>query len=405
MTVTNFDIAILGGGAAGLSSAISAAKASRENNKKISIAIFESKNKIGQSILKTGNGRCNFSNERLYNDGYLEYTNNKFVNKVFSSADKKCKENNIFKIETNEQDIPAAFKMFEEIGLSCQIDNDGKMFPFSGKASSVLDVLRFEIQELGIKIFTGHEVAKISDKNNNIDIKFKNGKLVKANKIIIASGSCLSFLSNIQKYQFTKVLGPVKTETKYISNLDGIRTYAKVSICDKHSAVCMEEYGEVLFRKYGLSGICIFNLSRFVNKKVNQQINIDFSPEVNTGELTKILQKRYKRIQNNGQNKITAERLLAGMCLPQIAKSLCKFANIENQNIARNDLSSLAKAIKTFNVKVKSIGDESQCQVSRGGIAVQDINAATMQIKKSPNIFVAGEAIDVDGPCGGYNLH
>ena len=188
--------------------------------------------------------------------------------------------------------MPAAFNMFEDLGLSCQIDAEGKIFPFTGKASSVVDVLRFAIEALNVQVFTNHKCINFNeDKSGHFEIDFEGDKSYFSKTLIVTAGSNLIKNSgkNIRFNEFKKVLGPIKTDTKHISNLDGIRVLAKVSICDRHSVVCSEEFGEILFRKYGVSGICIFNLSRFVKENEEQYISIDFSPETNVDELSKIL--------------------------------------------------------------------------------------------------------------------
>ena len=146
---SQIDIAIIGGGAAGLSAGIAAAKLSKIKNNTKQIEIFEAQNKIGKSILKTGNGRCNFSNYFIDETKGNLYNNPNFCNKIMESS---LKIANCYKLFGENKEISAAMQMFDNLGLSCYYDEDGKLFPYTNKASSVVDVLRFELEDLKVKI-------------------------------------------------------------------------------------------------------------------------------------------------------------------------------------------------------------------------------------------------------------
>lgn len=297
--------AIVGGGPAGLAAAITAARA-RQN-----VTIFEKSDKLGKTILKTGNGRCNFSN---INIDINKYNNPKLAASVLNKVD--------------------VYKFFDSLGLAVYVDNEGKMYPYTRKASTVVDVLIREIKKLNIKI----------ELNSTLKGKF--------DKVIIATGG-----------KSKNVLGPIKTNNEITKKLDGIRVHAKCSVGN------ISETGELLFRKYGVSGICIFNLSRYLGK----ELHIDFFPEFTKDQLENYISK-----QPYGK----PEDILAGIMLPKISKTLFK---------EKIDINKL----KDFKLHIKGIGDTKQCQVCRGGVPY---------LRKDNN-FYAGEAVDVDGPCGGYNLH
>lgn len=398
------DVAIIGGGASGMAAAITAAKISIIKNNKTKIAIYESSEKIGKSILKTGNGRCNFSNYFINENKGSLYNNKKFCNTVFNSCDEVVNKNKIF---GSNEEISAPMQMFEDLGLACYCDDEGKMFPYTNKASSVVDVLKYEINDLEIDVYNNSKFINLKkEKNSNFyKLFFEEEKIVYAKKIIFAVGheklSNKLFFKN--SVSFNKILGPIKTDTKYLRNLDGIKVHVKASIYNSEENELSSETGELLFRKYGISGICVFNLSRFLFGK-NQKIEIDFAPEDEFDNLLTTIKFRYNKFKMNN-NIISAERLFAGMILPQIIKNLCDFAKVDKNNVKNENLKTLCSAIKSFKLKAYGIADEKQCQVCRGGIKTSALDQATMALKECSDIYFVGEAVDVDGPCGGYNLH
>ncbi|MDO5328736.1 MAG: FAD-dependent oxidoreductase [Coriobacteriia bacterium] len=353
MTVHNNDIAIIGGGASGLAAAIVAVERGRN------VTIFESDDDIGHSILKTGNGRCNYSKLNINSN---KYYNNKFVEKVFSQVSPK--------------DV---WKFFEDLGLLTYIDDEGRMFPYTKKASTIVDILKTRIQSLNINVITKTQI------NNLEEIK---GKF---NKVIICCGKHLDKLAN--DVHFQKLLCPIMTEEKQTKKLDGIKVQAKCSLVNSNNNVITSETGEILFREYGLSGICIFNLSRYVEK--NQKIEIDFFPHDTKKELITLLQNKFKTFN---QKEVLTSHLLNGILLPKISNTI-----FNNKTTKFNEISSTINKLKKYQLTVKALNPESQYQICRGGIKPALISHKTLKFKE--NIYVTGEAIDVDGPCGGYNLH
>lgn len=404
-----FDIAIIGGGPAGLSAAITSAKFSRMKNKNFRIAIFESENKLGKTILKTGNGRCNFSNYYINENKAENYYHERFCNKVFDSCEKIVNAENIFEKNLQNDDVSPALQMFEYLGLACYCDEDGKMFPYTNKATSVVDVLNYEILEQGIKVFNNEKFInyKFDSKSKDFILNFESGKSFNAKKIIFTVGSekLTKKLFKDSFIEYKKLLGPIKTSEKFIKNLDGIKARVRCSICDKNNKEYISEIGEILFRKYGVSGICVFNLSRFLNSKTKQKIIIDFAPEDSLEDLRAVVKNRYKLITKKTNKEVDAKRLFAGMLLPEIVQNICDYSKVNSNNVRTSDIDKICRSIKHFDLDVKDIGDEKQCQICRGGISVEDIDAKTMEYRKSKNIYFAGEVVDVDGPCGGYNLH
>lgn len=399
------DIAIIGGGPAGLSAAVTAAKKAKAKNQKIKIAIFEEKDDIGKSILATGNGRCNFSNYYAEKNNAKQYFNSRFVNKVFSSVNTKLADYGLFFDDEEAQTDSAVYQMFDYLSMSCHINEDGWMFPFTKKASTVVSVFKYELKDLNVKIYTGYKLNKFQKNNDNSFLLYFDDKTqIKSKKVILCAGGNKVFndLGLLYKPEI-KILGPIKTDVKYLKALDGIRVTAKATLKDSNQNILHQEEGEILFRKYGLSGIVIFNLSRFLYD-ANLYISIDFCPENTKEELYSLIMDMYEKKSEN-KDYIDAKRLLSGMMLPEIIDNICDYANIKDRKIQVYNVMELTEAIKDFQIKVKGLQDKKQCQVSRGGVSLECLDAGSLQCCKQKGLYCAGEILDVDGPCGGFNLH
>lgn len=348
------DIAIIGGGASGLAAAVSAYNFAQLKNKKSKIVIFEKSDKIGKPILKTGNGRCNFSNYFANTEKIKEYKNAKFCSRVFMATQSKLKENQIFNYYQDGQQIAPAFQMFEDLGLACSLEEDGRMYPYTGKASSVVEVFDYAIKEKNISVKTEHELIDVVSENP-YKLTFANNRNYFAKKIIICVGGG-TFSKRIVGKNFIprrKVLGAIKTNTKYIKKLDGIRAQVVCSLLDSKNKTLIQETGEALFRKYGLSGICVFNLSRYLKDNSGQKISIDFAADETFESLYETLTYRFEKWQKGGF--VNVQRLLAGMMLPELSQSVACFAGIDPNKVTLGDLKNLAIALKCFMVEAYSI--------------------------------------------------
>ena len=164
------------------------------------------------------------------------------------------------------------------------------------------------------------------------------------------------------------------------------------------------ERGEVMFRDYGVSGVAVFNLSRLA--RPGDTLAVDFLPDIPPQQMEHFLLARRKRMQRCLGAAPTCERFLSGLLLPAVAGVLLRRVGLAPAaEFAKTDAANLATALKGFALTVEGIGDERQCQVRRGGFPVGAFNPETCESKAHPGLFVVGEALDVDAPCGGYNLH
>lgn len=406
-----YDVIVVGGGAAGLAAAISAASVSPC----LSVAIFEADERVGRSILATGNGRCNFSNAHISPE---VYRNAPFVGEVFAALERvapwgQVVENGSAPGSENgsatggEKNAVLAF--FSWLGLMWREEAQGRLFPVTGKASTVLDVLRAAVRALGVQECCNARVQSIEPPRapgKPYTLRLADGVFARAQAVVCAVGGVVARQLLPTDLVYTApvpVLGPLRTETSDIRGLDNIRVRCNVSL-ERDKTVIARESGEVLFRKYGLSGIAIFNVSR--HAQPGDVVALDLFPALSENQLVEHLFERARVFAAVSGRAATCEDALRGMVLPLVAESLCKVFDLKLEDEATSDaIHRIACLAKRFKVKVQGVGDAKQCQVHRGGFACEGFNAQTLECREYAGLFAAGEMLDVDAPCGGYNLH
>lgn len=398
-------ITIIGGGASGLIAAISAAKVLKQKNlNNIEIIILERMDRVGKKLLATGNGKCNITNINA-EIKYYHSENIEFVKQIFNKVN--CKD---------------VIKFFEDIGLMCRIEKDGKVYPYSNQASSVLDILRLEIQNLGIKTICNFEVDKVYTQNNDFVIVDKNGTEQFTSKLIVSTGgkAYSNLGSNGSGYKLFKALEhnlidtfpslvQIKSDSQFIKALDGIKVFGEASI-NINNKVVKKEKGEILFTDYGLSGIAIMQLSRIVSEyflkssKNNIAVTLDIMPEYSEQAIISLIQKR---VVNQGWK--TLEDFLTGIINKRVAQMILKSANISPlsrlaETLTRQEIINIAKFIKGWTFQITGTMPFRNAQVTAGGVDTKYFNSSNLESRLVKNLYATGELLDVDGDCGGYNL-
>lgn len=415
-------LAIIGGGAAGLAAAISAMReAKRELNQScgnvdesseglpdripFDVVLYEADERVGRSILATGNGRCNFSNAHI--DAAV-YHHAKFVEAALHEL-ANWRGSQGCELESRKLEGDPVCEFFESLGLVWREESEGRLYPLANKASSVLDVLRTQADRAGVRMHCSQRVVRIDPSQHAgecFHIHFDNGEVVPAEAVIVAVGGVPArglMPSAIACAKPRAVLGPLCTDVAPIRKLNNIRVRCTVSLVEPGGRVKARERGEVLFRDYGVSGIAVFNLSRFAQP--GDMLCIDFLPHIPADTSERFMAERYKCIALD-VNKPTGEDLLRGMVLPAVADAVLRAAGLKpNRALTKRDIPLLAHVLKAFSLEVRGIGDARQCQVHRGGADVAAFDPCTMEAHRVPGFYVVGEALDVDAPCGGYNLH
>lgn len=380
-------IAVIGGGASGLIAAIAAAEDSDNQ-----ITVYESGDRVGRKILATGNGRCNMTNINADIENY-HGKNPKFILGA---------RNKFWVNETLE--------FFSDLGIEVNVEEDGKVYPYSNQASAVLDILRFKIDELdNIKIINSFEVKSVSKTKECFNIVSYDGRKEKADKIIVATGgkAAPNLGSKGVGYEILKSFGhkitslspslvQIKTETDVVKKLKGIKLDAEVTLGDN------SEFGEVLFTEYGLSGPAVFSLSSRLGD--NKVISLDIMSKYSYEQLyERILQRIALR------PKITLENFFVGMFNKRVGQALVKSVGIEPLSryaltLNEKEISRICFAIKKWDFKVTGTMSWNNAQVTKGGAVTGEFNPNTMESKLVNGLFASGEVLDIDGDCGGYNL-
>ena len=387
-----YDTIIIGGGAAGMMAGIFAAR------KGIKVCIVEHMDRVGKKILSTGNGKCNITNMDMTYDKYYDLSQEDF-NKVIGNF--------------IPSDITAFFK---ELGL-LTINKNGYIYPHSEQASTVLDFLRNELDRLGVHIYCDAKKAKITHKE--IYIVSFNQTTITSNKLILACGSkCAPKTgSDGSGYTYAKQFGHKVLAVKpalvqlickenFYKELQGVRCNAKVTLINNNK-IEAEEEGELQLTGYGISGILVFQISRIIKKmldsKEHPSISIDFAKDITHKELKTFLNYVINRYPN-----IELSQALSGVLNKKLAIVICKECNLKPSlkcnNVTSENITFIVSKIKDFRVIPTDTNGFDNAQVCSGGVSVQEINFDTMESKLVKGLYFAGEIIDVDGKCGGYNL-
>lgn len=389
----NFDAVIVGGGASGLMCAISA----KQKNKNISVAIIEKNDRVGKKLLSTGNGRCNLTHSDITVEKYCG-SFKKQSNAVFEKYDTK-----------------RLLDIFKKLGLLTFCDNEGRYYPICKQASAVLDVLRFACERLNVEIFCGENIKSIKRNNGCFSVKTDENEFI-SKKLVIANGSkaapklggnssSADYLKNLGHtfVPFSPALCPVKVKSDVIKSLKGIRAAAKAVLFDKNGKTVKEEVGEVQFSDNSLSGICIFNLSLYTKK--DYLISLDLLPDISVTELKSLIYNNKNLFSN-----LTIDNLLTGIFQKRLGQAVLKESKIADFSrkccsLAESEIEKIVRTIKDLRFTVIENCGFEQAQCALGGVCGREIDENTMQSKIVKNLYVCGEAIDLCGECGGYNLH
>ena len=395
-------VAIVGGGASGLVAAIAVSERARELGCPVCVNVYEKDDRVGRSILVTGNGRCNFSNAKLW---LPEYHNADFVKQAYA-----C-----FEDEPHDQGRHVV-DFLESCGLAWREEPDGRRYPLANKASVVVDVLRASAARLGVHERCESLVKRVElprEQGKRYTLRMKDGVLERADAVVVAcGGKALSSLEveGLQKEPLHPVLGPLRVsdaDIPFVRELDNIRVRGVAALWrerDGELELAASEKGEVLFRKYGVSGICVFNLSRLAQP--GDVLSVSFLSSMDVERAECYLRMRRDDLRERFGMGLSTDELLRGLVLPRVADALMKRGGIDPDAPCDDDvLELLVWLLVRCKFTIAGIGDPDVCQVHRGGLLVDQFDPSTMAAYGIAGLYATGEALDVDGPCGGYNLH
>lgn len=397
-------IFIIGGGASGMAAAFWAARAGAD------VTILEHMDKVGKKLLSTGNGRCNLTN------GYM-------AGQCFRSDEPD------FPMKVIERfGFQDTIKWFSQMGLEVK-ERQGYYYPVSDQASAVLDVLRMSLNELGVKVLCGFSVTSIKRTPDGIwQIAGTSGKresgqttkeILYGNCVILAAGSkaAPSTGSDGSGYELAKSLGhrvirplpalvQLRCQGNYYKQLAGVRTDAMLTLYaeDREEA---KERGELQLTDYGLSGIPVFQISRYASKALEAKkkvvVKTDFFPDRTPEETRRFLDKRKKRFPERACGDF-----LTGLLNKKLSLVLLKLSGIRLgepcSSITRGQMDILCRQLKGYQALVQSVNPFSNAQVCCGGVDTREMNPETLESRIQKGLYITGELLDVDGICGGYNL-
>ena len=375
-------VSIVGGGAAGLSAAIAAARLGA------GVTLLEAGARVGKKILVSGNGRCNLTN---LSASPSAFNHPDFVGPVLEAY--PCEGIRSF---------------FGAMGLLTNAEEEGRVYPATNFAGSVLDVLRLECEHLGVEVRCGFEVASISKTtgSSGFEVSARGSETVRADSVVVTTGGGGSLLAELghESVGTVPVLGPIRTDTEPIRGLSGVRVKCAATLLVGADGVTggtavATERGELLFRDYGVSGIMVFDLSRHLEEGCI--ISIDLFPDIAAQELEAVLAQRCATLSWR-----SAETFFTGMLHDRVARAVVRAAGIDPHTSAEVlPQARLAALLKGFRLRVTGMGDAAQAQVTRGGASVEAFDPGTMGSRLVDGLFAAGEVLDIDGRSGGYNLH
>lgn len=379
------NVNVIGAGASGLVAAVIAKEKGDE------VTLLEKENKVGRKLLMTGNGHCNMAHVGIVPEDYYDDSDpsNSFLRSVL--------EEYSFKKFTN---------FFKKIGVITK-NEDGYIYPSSMQATTVVNALRNYAEQIGVKIKTNNEVKGIECKENKYFVDC--GYIYECEKLIVASGglsytnidSPKNVLASLEKLGLEiSNLEPALTALISESNItkaSGVRVNAKIKLFDGDNYV-VEEYGQVQITDYGISGIPVFNISRFV--KTGNEIHFDFVNDTDKEDLIKDLEVLLST------NALGIYNLLCGLLNDKLAALIVEELDVDKDaDVTPVLLERAVELIKDYRVVITGKRDFDFAQVTKGGVSTKCIDSKTMQVKGHDNLYLCGELIDVDSKCGGYNLY
>lgn len=380
-------VIVIGGGAAGLMAAVTAARDNR-------VTVLERAPRVGRKLAVTGNGRCNLTN---LNMGVEHYHG-----------------------EDPEFVIPAlrrfgvgdTLELFRRMGLITVAEASGRVYPHSDQAGSVVDVLRLQAADLGVELRCEFFAHEIRPEKGGFRVMSDTEELF-ADRVIVAAGGAaggnvggseagytlLARLGHTRTRLYPSLV-QLRTDNSFTRPLKGVRADGRVEIISRGRTVAAGE-GEIQFTDYGISGPAVFDVSRAAVTAGECSARLDLLRDVGLSELTDMLRARL-------ESSLTAENLLTGTVHNKIGRTVVTRLGyplaMPVAKLTEEDIGRVARAVKSTELKVTGSMGMNGAQVTAGGIRTGEVDPETMESRLAPGLFICGEVLDVDGDCGGYNL-
>ena len=387
-------IVIVGAGASGLMASIYLKEQAVKNNIDLDIVLVEKNDRVGKKILSTGNGKCNFTNTVLEP---IHYNNPDFVKPILDSFSCEDLQN-----------------WFLTKGLYSKADKEGRVYPITESASSVLDIFRIELEKNNIRVITSFAMNSIKPKGKGYIISDGVNNIY-ADEVIISTGGLSAPVLgtngdghrvlkslNISLTKMQPGLVGIKTNKESIRSLSGLRTKSLVTLYENNQIV-KSEFGEVQFKDDGISGIVIMNLASCIKDLNNSYLEADLLPSFSEEDIVEYLLNKQQQYGNFFVSQMLVG-LLPNILSLKILKDLGYKDNTKIKHLPKAEFYKIAKAIKKYTFKPVALYGYDRSQVTVGGVDLKEVNE-NLELIKLPNIYLCGEILDIDGMCGGYNLH
>ena len=392
------NVIVVGGGAAGMMAAVFAARNGQN------VQLLEKNEKLGKKLFITGKGRCNITNAADIEDLFTAVISNpKFLYSGFYSF-------------TNQQVID----FFEELGVKTKIERGERVFPVSDHSSDVIAAFSRELKSLGVSVSLHTEVRELLCEQDKVcGVLLTNGKKMKADAVIVATGgiSYPSTGSTGDGYRFAKETGhrvtelltslvPMEVRQWYAKELQGLSLRnIEIRITDGKKKL-YEEFGEMLFTHYGVTGPVILSASSVVGKTLRKKeltLHIDLKPALSEEQLDKRILREFDT-NHNKQYKNSIDSLFPAKLKPV----MIELSEIEPEKkvneITKEERQRLVHLIKDFTMTLTGLRGYNEAIITKGGVSVKEIDPGTMESKKMKGLYFAGEVLDLDAVTGGYNL-
>ena len=385
-------VIIVGGGASGMMAALTASAAPDTQ-----VTLLERQSRVGRKLLSTGNGRCNLTNLHAAPSHYHgEHPD--FAAPALSAFG-----------------VVYTLSFFRSLGLVTAAEDDGKVYPYSNSANSVLDVLRFAMEAQGVQVVSGASAEKIKCKDRRFSL-LAGGEVFAADCVIVACGGAAgSKLGGVMDgYQLLKSLGhhrtalypalvQIKTDPQYPRSLKGVKAEAHIAVFSGDTLLA-ENQGEILFTEYGVSGPAVFEISRYASMGGDGlTVELDLWPALSEADVRAWLAERQARLP-----QLETAQLFTGALHNRLGQVVGRFASLPAggtmAQLSPRDLAAAARGCKHFLLPVTGTCGFDSAQVTAGGMRTEEFDPQTMQSRLVPGLYACGEVLDIDGDCGGFNL-
>ena len=382
-------IGVIGGGASGMMAALHACRTA-------DVILYERQTRLGRKLMATGNGRCNLSNRAACAEHY-HGGDPGFVGPALARFG-----------------VDETLAFFRTLGLLTVDEPDGRIYPFSDQANSVSDVLRLALEHSNADLRTGCEIREIRHTGDGFAVRFDGGEN-RLDRVIVAAGGLAGgkLGGTGAGYDLLKSLGhrctklypslvQLRTDNTWVRSCKGVRARAKVTLL-RDDAVLAVQTGEVQFTDFGISGPCVFDLSRACAGQNGLTAMLDLCPCLGGEAIKEHLRSRCVRFPG-----LPLEDLLTGLLHNRLGRTVLRergFTLTQScGSLTEKDYGRIAAGIKQFRLPVLGAMDLSQAQVTAGGILTREFDPNTMESRLVPGLYATGEVLDIDGDCGGFNL-